>query len=46
MAFDTAEQLLDIPALLEPEDIILGNIDEKSLTTYISYFNLKVTRHH
>jgi len=37
-AFDVAETYLDIPALLEPEDIAEGLVDEKSLTTYLSYY--------
>src|SRR5690606_9837972 len=37
-AFGLAERILSIPRLLDSADIINGNIDEKSLLTYLSYF--------
>ncbi|XP_067239734.1 nesprin-2-like isoform X8 [Chanodichthys erythropterus] len=37
-AFHLAEKELGIPRLLEPEDIVVSNPDEKSIMTYIAQF--------
>ncbi|XP_020774372.1 dystrophin-like [Boleophthalmus pectinirostris] len=37
-AFRTAHQSLDIPPLLEPQDLICSYPDEKSIITYVSMF--------
>ncbi|XP_008285598.1 eukaryotic translation initiation factor 5B [Stegastes partitus] len=38
LAFMTAHQSLDIPPLLEPEDVMCTSPDEQSIITYISMF--------
>ncbi|XP_062823576.1 nesprin-2 [Anolis carolinensis] len=37
-AFDLAEKKLNIPRLLEPEDVDVTNPDEKSIMTYVAQF--------
>ena len=37
-AFDIAEKHLGIPKLLEPQDVVEGNVDERSLVLYISLY--------
>nr|XP_060611126.1 nesprin-2 [Anolis sagrei ordinatus] len=37
-AFDLAEKELNIPRLLEPEDVDVTNPDEKSIMTYVAQF--------
>ncbi|XP_026174781.1 uncharacterized protein clmnb [Mastacembelus armatus] len=37
-AFVIAHQILDIPPLLEPEDVICASPDEQSIITYVSMF--------
>ena len=38
-AFSVAEEELGIPRLLDVEDFILDELDEKSIMTYLSAFN-------
>ncbi|XP_051792526.1 calmin isoform X2 [Acanthochromis polyacanthus] len=38
LAFMTAHQSLDIPPLLEPEDVMCSSPDEQSIITYVSMF--------
>lgn len=37
-ALETAEKALNIPKLLDVEDILLPSLDENSMLTYLSYF--------
>src|SRR5687768_16848699 len=37
-AFDAAEKKLDIPRLLDAEDVNVSHPDEKSVITYVSLF--------
>jgi len=44
-AFDTAEKNMGIPRLLDPQEVISGDVDERSLVLYISlYFHAFVAR--
>ncbi len=38
LAIDLADSLLEIPRLIDPEDMSNPNLDELSMMTYISYF--------
>lgn len=37
-AMDTAEQWLNVPQLIRPEEMIDPNVDEKAMMTYLSQF--------
>ncbi|KAJ5074874.1 fibronectin type iii domain-containing 3ba-related [Anaeramoeba ignava] len=38
LAFDKANELMEIPKLLEPKDLLTDSIDALSVLTYLSYF--------
>jgi len=38
LAFETAEKHLAVPKLLEAEDVLEGNVDERSMVLYVSLF--------
>jgi hypothetical protein len=40
-ALDLAETSLDIPRILEPDDLLAAKPDEMSIMTYVSFFRLK-----
>lgn len=44
-AFRKAKELLDIPPLLEPDDLLNSDPDDKSIMTYVSYFRRWHTEH-
>jgi hypothetical protein len=41
-AFQAAEKTMHIPRMLEVDDVLNGNLDNDSIVTYISSFNLKL----
>ncbi len=38
LAFNTAEKYLEVPILLDAEDVAEARVDEQSITTYLSYY--------
>ena len=39
IAFDVGESNLDIPRLLEVDDVVSGRADERSIMTYVSFLH-------
>ncbi|KAL7714575.1 hypothetical protein QTN25_007881 [Entamoeba marina] len=45
VAIDFADEFLDIPMLLEPEDFISESVDNKSVMTYVTQFRMYEAAH-